>query len=367
VNVQIENTLRPSARTMPTVRGDLLSCYTTSIATYLAHAGIDPDFALGIQFFIAIRFCSEDPPTCAFLHYHTPLIGAAPTHRAALRRRWTCSLGEARAAIAAECRRTGMAIVSSDAYRLPWTTAYRARHAPHWFIVDGERGPDRLLHVSDRFEYVDEIGVQTPYEGLVAFETLRGQCDARPSPPALRFRSVWAFGQEDCGPPAPVDAIEWFETESPARAEALTPQVLLNFLAVACERYAGDFRRADLSGWMVGAEAIMTFAEWTRRHLCDPRLYVVSDDLWVIARNRAYFAVALDRVGSLASRPDLKRVASAIREELVPAWFAIPRVLRYNAACLDRGRPPRQIVVELLQDVAQREAAINGELRSLLQ
>jgi hypothetical protein len=344
----------------PALRGDLLSCYTASIGCYLERCGADPEWALGLQLFTAIRFISENPPICAFLHYHTPLLGCAPTHSLLLRRRWTMSVDEARAAIVAECRRSGLVIVSGDTYRLPWSVAHGRRHAPHWFVVDSAEATGRSLHVVDPFAYIDDLGTQEPHHGWINMEVL-----GTPPPlcPAISYRGLWAFGLEDPLPPAPPCVIEWFEAAEPAQGTSCEPHTLLDLLASGCAYYCGSSVRPDLTEWTVGAQALSALADWARDRLDDARLYVVSDDLWVSHRNRLLFANALGRVAALVRRPDLRRLADDIRDVLAPEWSAIPRVMRYNAACLERGRPPRRIVIDLLQQVAEREAELVGRLK----
>lgn len=343
----------------PTIRGDLLSCYTASIAWYLRCCGADPDWALGLQLFTAIRIVSENPPTCAFVHYHTPLLGTAPTHCLELRRRWTTSVEEARAAILSECRRSGLVIVSGDAYRLPWSVAFGCRHAPHWFVVDSVEPAGRALHVVDMFAYVDDLGTQEPYDGWAPLDVL----GIPPAPcPTESYRGVWAFGREDPLPPAPAGSIEWFEAAAPAHGIACNPDALLDLLAFGCSRYDGSSLRPDLAGWSVGVSALFALVTWLGDRLDDRRLYVASDDLWVAYRNRLSFAHALGRAAAFAGRPDLCRLAEHVRDVLAPAWSAIPRIMRYNASCLDRGRAPRRLVVDLLQQIAEQEAEFVGRL-----
>lgn len=343
----------------PAIRGDLLSCYTASVAWYLRCCGADPDWALGLQLFTAIRIVSENPPTCAFVHYHTPLLGTAPTHYLELRRRWTTSVEEACEAIASECRRSGLAIISGDAYRLPWSVAFGRRHAPHWFVVDFVEPAGRALHVVDTFAYVDDLGTQKPYDGWTTLDVLG-------IPPALcpaeLYRGVWAFGREDPLPPAPAGSIEWFEAAAPAHGIACNPDALLNLLASGCSWYDGSSLRSDLADWLVGVSALFALVAWVGDRLDDRRLYVASDDLWVAYRNRLSFANALGRAAAFAGRPDLHQLAEQVRDVLAPAWSAIPRIMRYNASCLDRGRSPRRLVVDLLRQIAEQEAEFVGRL-----
>ena len=55
------------------IRGDLLSCFTTALATYLAHYGIDYTFAFGLQLYLATHFEQRDGLKGAFIHQHRPL------------------------------------------------------------------------------------------------------------------------------------------------------------------------------------------------------------------------------------------------------------------------------------------------------
>jgi hypothetical protein len=163
-------------------------------------------------------------------------------------------------------------------------------------------------------------------------------------------------------PPAPAGSIEWFEATAPAHGIACNPNALLNLLASGCSRYDGSSLRSDLADWLVGANALLALVAWVGDRLDDRRLYVTSDDLWVAYRNRLSFANALGRAAALAGRPDLHQLAAQVRDVLAPAWSAIPRIMRYNGSCLDRGRSPRRLVVDLLQQIAEQEAEFVSRL-----
>ncbi|WP_316195247.1 MULTISPECIES: BtrH N-terminal domain-containing protein [unclassified Bradyrhizobium] len=343
-----------------------MSCYTTSIATYLARANVDTDVALGLQLFLATRPVTDDPPVCAFSHYHTPLLGVTPTHTLHLRRKWTDSFEEARTSIMRECRHRSAVIISRDAYILPWSQSYQKKHAQHWFIVAKTSADGRVLHVVDRFQYADELGVQQPFEGQIACDALFDHRACSPFDPVSYWRSRLAFGQDDQAQPTPSNAFEWFEAEAPIDVRPSAPHAALELLAMGTELYLSRRLRPDLDGWMVGAAALDQLAAYAQAHLNDPRFYSLSDDFWVIARNRAYFCHALRRVSDLLSRRDLHSLSLRLHDTVMRAWSAIPRIMHYNAMSIERNREPRRLVVALLQQLASEEPALIEELDHLL-
>ena len=114
---------------------------------------------------------------------------------------------------------TGHVIVAGDAVNLPWSTTYRRRHAPHWFVVDG-RHPAGGWHVTDPFCALDEHGEQHPWSGVVpdaAFPAILRTAALAPEQ-ALRERNpAVRAAAEAASAWARVPVTVWYAAESVRR------------------------------------------------------------------------------------------------------------------------------------------------------
>lgn len=90
--------------------------------------------------------------------------------------------------------------MAGDAVNLPWSTTYRRRHAPHWFVVDG-RHPAGGWHVTDPFCALDEHGEQHPWSGVVPDAAFPAILRTAAPAPEQALREWYTFG--DCGPEPP--------------------------------------------------------------------------------------------------------------------------------------------------------------------
>jgi hypothetical protein len=376
--------------TRGTVRGDLLSCYTASIAEYMTAAGIDPDLVIGTQAYLAVR--PADGGICEFIQFHTPLRGDTPGHSLHLRRRHTPDPAEARARIIAEIARSGRAIVVGDTFNVPWQVAYQKSHAPHWFVMDGfadeapagssDRLPGRALrvHVTDRFEFINDAGEQRPFRGWVRADAIGSLAVASPDPnPVYALRDLRAFADTG-GPPdgdagiAP-DGYQWYELAgAPSAAEPDTRLVLDRLAATqaACTRSpsSGEPGAGDAAspgphpgdGWVAGPDAAAALADHIAANIGEPATYDNSDDVWVTARNRQLFAETLSALGQRRGLPPLAEVGTGSAAEAARAWAVIPQLMQYNLRSLSRGRTPRPLVAERLRAAAGAERVMFGQL-----
>jgi hypothetical protein len=349
------------------VNGALLSCYTASLATYMERQGIDHVLAIGTQLFTGVRVDPEGPVRVRLLHQHSPLLGDRPTYSLHLARRECASPSAAARLIAAEGARSGVVVVCGDAFNLPWLVSGGRRHAPHWFVVhhvDTGRGTCR---VTDPFEFVNEDGTQEPYAGELRLELLE-RLAAAPSgcSAAAAARTSAALGIIETA--APAEGCAWFEATRPAVSREVGEWGVLGLLRETVAFHTGRSRRSDLgSGWVPGVDGVRALADCCDRFAEDPVLYDAADDLWVAGRGRALFGVALRRAGELAGRRhELDELAAWSDEQLVPRWAALPRIFRYNAALLRRGRRPSPLPGATLRELASLEGRLMARVDELL-
>lgn len=341
--------------------GDLLSCYTASVAHYLARLGADAELAVGTQLFLAVRIGADD--RLAFVHHHTPLRGDRLTHRVELVHRHAADPDVAVRCILDELRGTGAVVVAGDVATMPWQVGFGKRHAPHWLVVDDVNQVGGTVHVTDLFEFVGEHGEQQSHAGWVPVDQLATL--ARPPEEAT---AVWAardrhaFGDIDERPAAD-GHYQWFEATRPPEARAVGVDEAMGLLHETWAHHTGAQRRGDLddASWRCGVDAIVALADWLEPRLGDQATYAVADDIWVAARNRQLFARVTGHLAAEMGRPALGDVAIRAAE-LSDEWAGVPRVLAYNAQSVARGREPRQFPVTLLRRIAELEAGVLDEL-----
>lgn len=381
--------------TRGTVRGDLLSCYTASIAEYMTAAGIDPELAIGTQAYLAIR--PADGGICEFIQFHTPLRGDPPTHSLHLRRRHTADPAEARDRITAEIARSGRAIVVGDTFNVPWQVAFRKAHAPHWFVADSFTGDvppaaangaaERAgaAHVTDRFEFVNDAGEQQPYGGWVSAGDIASLAAANPDPnPVYALRDLHAFadtggtpdGTPDGDADVAVTGYQWYELAgTPSAAEPEPGLILRRLAATHAAGTAGASQPTGAGagdpsspgphpgdGWITGPDAAAALADHVAANVGEASTYDNSDDIWVTARNRQLFAETLSALGERWDLPPLAEIGTGSAADTARAWASVPQLMQYNLRSLSRGRTPRPLVADRLRAAAEAERVMFGQL-----
>jgi hypothetical protein len=349
-----------------TTRGDLLSCYTASIAEYMAGAGIEPELPIGTQAYLAVR--RSGTGICEFVQFHTPLRGDAPTHSLHLRRRHTTDPAEARARIAAEVARSGRAIVVGDTFNVPWQVAHQKSHAPHWFVADG-LDDGTAVHVTDRFEFVNDAGEQRPYDGWIGLDQIASLATANPDPnPVYVMRDRYAFADAEDPAGIATGGYQWYELDGEPHATKPDARSALARLAAthAAGRAGTSPRTGGDDGWIAGPDAAGLLAEHIEAGIGEPVTYDNSDDIWVTARNRQLFAETLTSLGRRWGLPPLAELGAWAEAEVAKPWAAIPQLMQYNQRSLARGRTPRPLIVEQLRAAATAERALYERLGEIL-
>lgn len=356
-----------NAQSQSPVRGDLLSCYTSSIAEYMQQAGIDYQLVMGTQLFLAVNVQSEHPARLSFVHYHTPLLGNFTTHSLHLVRKGTADQAEAMHSIARQCELFGAVIVAGDAINFPWSVTYGKKHAPHWFIITAI--DEQHAYITDRFEFLNEHGMQQPFTGKINREQLATILQAHlVQEHTYQAREQWAFGLEMPTNDQVLQQYQWFESTSRPQSHAADERGIRLLLKNTYAFHSGQQRRIDLSkaGWTYGLQALHSLAHHFETHLDHAAMYQYSDDIWVVARNRQMFAHVLDRLGKTLQVTDLNGLAAWCEAELIEQWNAIPRIMRYNAGCLERGRKPSMLLVESFLTAARLEEILLERLHHIL-
>ena len=149
--------------------------------------------------------------------------------------------------------------------------------------------------------------------------------------PVLALREVMAFG-DDARPREP-HAHQWFVAA--AVAEVRAPR--------------GTH----------GPQAILTLARHLREHGQEPPAYAQADDLWSIARHRAFLAAHAD---ARAQRDENGALAAWVAEHGAPLakrWGHIAPLVMQATLALGAGRPASASVPDTLEALAalERDAA----------
>ena len=296
------------------------TCYSSALATWAAvllpswRELLDPGLHLGLV--------EMDDLLFGFSHFPP---GLAQTLR--LVRRSTDAQDEAVAAIAAESKRSHRVIVAGDGFNLPWHVAHARRHVPHWFVVaaTGE-GPT----VVDPFSCRNDLGRQDAALHRIGSDAeLAGLARAIPAgDPVHALREAFAFGTDDRD--LPTASFRWLVHEDPPSPHAL--------------------------GGHKGPGAIERLAEHFRADGADPRAYRQADDLWSIARHRAYLA---RRANDDAATRDDECLRAWSRDHAVPLaarWGHVAPLMMQATLSLDAGRTPTASLPDVLSELAEREA-----------
>ena len=339
---------------MPSVRGDLLSCYSTSIATYMQCVGIDYRMAVGTQLFLAVHY--TNPTLLRFIHYHTPLLGETPTHNLHLTPANTIDPQTALHILANQCKTFGAAIMCGDAAHLPWVST--RQHLPHWYVVTAVDMQKGALTICDPFEFQNEEGLQFPFHGCVNASTFATIARTGPTHnPVLQSRDNLAFGLHTVAMRQPIEGYHWFKADSMPRAKTLTPTLQWELLQRTWAFYTGKYRREDLSAeWMYGQAAFSPIIDFFAEHMQQLTAYIYRDDLWVAARQRQLFVETLDDVGKELRLSKIVSLVAWAKEQYLPQWRVLPGILQYNFLRLQRGKKPVSSTLSTaLQKVAEDE------------
>ena len=299
---------------------DTFTCYSSALATWVAgeherwERVVNPGLYLSVTEAGAGRF--------AFGHFPAGL-----RQTLGLSRTGADDPAAAVEGVLAELGRSGRVIVAGDGYRLPWHVAFERRHVPHWFVIVG--GPAGAA-VVDPFACRNDLGVQSAHTALVEPERLAALLSALPhDDPVLMLRESLAFGDEARGPDT--RGHQWFvrgevgEWRAPAGAE--------------------------------GPQAILRLARHFAESAQLPQAYAQADDLWSIARHRAFLARYAREVAGRKGSQALAAWVSEHAEPLAKRWGHIAPLIMQATLALSAGRAASASVFDTLEALAGLELA----------
>jgi hypothetical protein len=299
---------------------DTYTCYSSAIATWLAHDVADWPGRLNPGLWLTVS--DRGDSLFGFGHF-------APSLRAALglERRGADDPGEAIEAVAAELDRSGRAIVAGDGFRLPWHVAFERVHVPHWFVLARTAGETVVL---DPFACRNELGLQEAARVPVSLDELSIFGRALPhGDPVLFLRESLALGGED---ETHLDrAFQWFVPGTPGAPR-------------------------DLDS-IAGPDAILRLSRHFRERGQHLDAYRQADDLWSVGRHRAFLARFAAEVAEREADASLTEWIDTHVVSLVRRWGHIPPLLMQARLALQAGRPASESVAETLEDLARLERA----------
>lgn len=300
-------------------RQDQFTCYSAAMATWLAPAQDEWAHAIDPGLWLLV---TEEADGLLGFGYFPPGLRA----RLELARAGADEPGAALNGVLAELERSGRVIVAGDGYHLPWHVAHGREHLPHWFTITGT--PDHLT-IADPFACRNELGIQTPEHRALDARELAELLWALPGTnPVHRLREELAFG-ERCS-----DGLahrhQWFtHVDGNAAGGDATPAG--SHGPAAIERLAAHF----VSGGQ------------------DLAAYVQADDIWSIARHRAFTLARAQARGSEAWDAWVAEHGAPLARR----WGHVAPLLMQAVLSLRAGRAASSSVPDTLTELAAREAA----------
>ncbi len=296
------------------------TCYSSAVATWVAHDRTDWPSAVNPG--LALSVLDAGDGLFGFAHFPPGLRSELGLVRVGLDGPGTEALG----GVLDELERSGRVIVAGDGFRLPWHVAHGRRHVPHWYVLAGQ--PDRLEAI-DPFACRNELGLQAATRTPVARDDLGELLVGLPGDdPVLELRERLALGDE-C--PVPSGACQWF-----VRGEAT------------------DSREP---AGVEGPEGVLTLARFFAEHGQDLSAYRQADDIWSIARHRAFLARHAAALAEDADRCALAEWGREHGEALAKRWSHMAPLLMQATLALGAGRTASASVPETLGELAGREHA----------
>jgi hypothetical protein len=298
---------------------DELTCYSAALATWLAGGADGDEWARFVNTGLYLKLTEAGAGLLGFAYFPAELRA-----RVGLVRTGAQDAGGAIDGVLSELERSGRVIVAGDAFNLHWCVGHERVHTPHWYVISGI--PD-ALEVADPFACRTELGTQEATRGPVSRESLDSMLRALPPDNAVhRLREELAFGDE-C-----TDAL----------------------------RYTFQwFVKGEVGEWidpdgLVGGAAIGRLAQHFRDHGQDPDAYLQADDIWSIARHRAFMCRYYEeRAGS-----DGTALPGWLEEHgrpLARRWSHLGPLLMQATLALAAGRPASGSVPQALEKLAELE------------
>jgi len=296
---------------------DTYTCYSSAIAAWAALGSAS--WASAINGGLHLVVVDAGDALFGFSHLAPEL-----SRTLGLVRRTADDVSEAVAGITAELKANGRVIVAGDGFNLPWHVAHGRRHVPHWFVL----AANGAMSVVDPFTCRNDLGLQqATLEPLDQADLPALVAGVPVDDPVFALREAFALGADER--PLPAAPFRWFvHTDAP---ESPAP--------------VGD----------AGPAAVRRLATHFREHGLDPAAYRQADDLWSIARHRAFFA---HEVADEATRRGSGELEAWVQDHVVPLarrWAHVAPLLMQATLALEGGRTPTTSLPDTLDELADRE------------
>ena len=297
------------------------TCYSAALAAWTACEY--PSWGSIVNSGLTLTLVDAGEGLFGFVHFPPGLRATL-----GLARRGTDDSGEGAAGILEELGRHGRVIVAGDGFSLPWHVAAGRRHVPHWFVLSGSPSAPVVI---DPFACRSELGRQEAILQPVDPTALMRLALAHPGDDeVVRLRESFALG--DDARPFEHRRFQWFvRADADVRAPAGT----------------------------TGPDAMRCLARHFREHGGRGEAYLQTDDIWSIARHRAFLALYAADFAARSGGVLAEWVAGHI-EPLAKRWAHMPPLLMQAALAISAGRRPSGSVAETLDELAEREAAADS-------
>jgi hypothetical protein len=296
------------------------TCYSAAIATWLAPR--DDDWAKRVNTGLCLTLTEAGDGLLGFAYFPAGLRAEL-----GLVRRGADESDDAVQGVLSEIDRSGAVIVAGDGFQLPWHVAAGRVHAPHWFVLtEGTDG----LEVADPFACRNELGVQSATRRSVSLESLEALLLALPGhDPVHRLRERLALGDES--------------SENGNRRHQWFVR--------------GEVRRTRKPEGAEGADGVERLARHFREQGQNELAYAQADDIWSIARHRAFMCRHAGERAARAQDGELAAWVSGYATPLAKKWGHIAPLLMQATLALRAGRPASSSVPDTLEQLAQLERA----------
>jgi hypothetical protein len=295
---------------------DTYTCYSAAVATWSAYER--KDWADLIDPGLWLTVAARADGLFAFGHFPPELRGKLGLVRTGSDRRAQALLG-----VLEELDASGRVIIAGDGFRLPWHVAFGRRHVPHWYVVlRSQSGPVIL----DPFSCRNELGFQQAHHAPVSEGKLGELLGALPGDdPVLALRETMALGDETTLPEG--CPFQWY--------------------------FAAPAQEGRPPAGSSGPDAVLLLAAHFREQGQDAQAYSQADDIWSIARHRAFHC----RHAEAAREEDLRAWALEYGGQLARKWSHMAPLMMQATLALGAGRGASPSVPATLEQLSELERA----------
>lgn len=294
------------------------TCYSAALAAWTAFDL--PSWREVVNTGLMLDMVEADGGLFGFVHFPRGVEA-----RLQLRRTGSDDAAEAVVGILAELESAGRVIVAGDGNALPWHVAFGRRHVPHWFVLAGTAEQPVAV---DPFAARNDLGLQEATLQAVDPATLTTLALAHPGgDDVVALREAFALGRD--GRWVEPRRFQWFvQGESDERAP----------------------------NGASGPAAIRRLARHFREHGEEAGAYRQVDDIWSVARHRAFLTRLAAEHSALSGGPVADWVETHL-EPLAKRWSHMAPLLLQAVLAIGGGRPTTGSVATTLDELAEREQA----------